>query len=269
MSKMNKYRVVTAGIMMLAGTLQASVINVDFQAGGAGSTYSVDYSGQGVVSDTGNDTWNIVAPNTGAGGDPESGGWFSGADGISGQALVDSTGAASGMSLSTADGVAISWNPANGTYADFADDAKGLMGDYLQMDSSGFARSVFVEGLTVGQEYELYLYGSGPFGRDTDFAVRCDVDMNKSYSTDQWIGSAATTGAGGSHNLTEGADFVKFSFTPDTGKDVLWIEYKGVDADPYASFNGLQLAAIPEPASIGLVGLAGTLFFVFRRRLAM
>jgi len=153
MKKMNKYLALMAGIIMFTVTLSAEVVNVDFQAGGDGSTYSVDYSGQGAVSDTGNNTWNIVAPNTGAGGDPESGGWFSGADGISGQALVDSSGSASGMSLSTADGVAISWNPANGTYADFADDAKGLMGDYLQMDSSGFSRSVFIEGLTVGQEY--------------------------------------------------------------------------------------------------------------------
>jgi len=93
--------------------------------------------------------------------------------------------------------------------------------------------------------------------------------MNKNWGSEQWVGGAATTGASGTHNLTEGADYVKFTFTTATDMDTLWIEYKGVAPDDFASFNGLQLAAVPEPATIGLVGLVGTLMLMIRRRFCM
>jgi hypothetical protein len=272
MKKMNKYLAVAVG-MVLAGAVQADIttLNLDFQPSGVpGGTYSVDYSGVGAAADSGT-TWNIVAPSPNGGGFTnaiEGGGWFDG--GYTQGGLVNSDGSAAGASFYTLDGDIFAFNPADGTYADFADDAKGLMGDYLQIFNDGsWSRSVFVDGLTVGQEYELYLYGSGPWARNTHFAVRVDDDMAKDYGAAQWIGDGTTTGGGGSHNLTEGVDYLKFTFTTASAMDTLWVEYAGSLPDDGAAFNGLQLAAIPEPASIGLIGVAGTLFLVIRRRLAM
>lgn len=250
MKTMNKYLVVATGIMMLAGTLRANqAVNIDFQPNNTnGVGYEVDYSGAGAYDD-GTNVWNMVGPVQTNVGPDESGGWFEG--GYTCSNLVDSTGANSGMNFYTWDGDFIAFRPETATYTNsFANDAKGLMGDYISIFADAWSRAVFVEGLATNQAYDLYLYGSGPWGRNTKFDVRCDTDMNKNWGFEQWVGSATTTGSGTSHNLTLGTDYVKFTFTTGADKDTLWIEYTGVLPDNGASFNGLQLVAldyVPHP----------------------
>ncbi|MBU0679693.1 MAG: PEP-CTERM sorting domain-containing protein [Verrucomicrobia bacterium] len=261
-----------------AGLSATVVVNVDFQP--SGGSYSVNYSGQGAYSDPGNNTWNVVAPTPDSPSDDgfEYGGYYSGGNGISGQALVTSSGSGSGMTLSTADGVALAMDTDHGGYGDIATDATGLMSDYLQMDSDGFARSVFVEGLTVGLYYNLYLYGAGPWDRDTTFDVRLDDDTAKDYGGAQYVGQKTTDATTGSHTLTANADYVLFSFTPAAGMDTLWIEYKGDgDGDNIAPFNGFQLiesdeepppgGAVPEPSTAFLLVMGGMVVLSSRRRL--
>lgn len=254
---------------LLARTGLAAVftVNVDFQPGGTGdgSTYSDSYSGQGAFSDPGNNIWNIVAPAPNGGGfsDANESGGYAGTP-ISGFPLVTSSGAATPITLDAGDTDVIAMSVSNPQYGDVANDAKGLMSDYLQ--TGYFKRYVNLNFLTPGLQYNLYLYGAGPFDdRETRFTV-----SNGTGGT--WVQD--TSGIpGGSHNLTLGLDYVLFvGLTTDTG--FLGIEYEAIGAAPVASFNGFQLTweqqqqgAVPEPSTLVMIGLGAGVLALARRRM--
>jgi hypothetical protein len=197
--------------------------------------------------DPGNTNWNPVVASLSSSlkGDAyESGGNFTNQSVYTG--LLNSDGITnSGMTLSLSpyETAAYAHSVSNAQYASFATNAVDLMSDYFYWSPSE-VRNVFVEGLTPGSTYKLYLYGAGQWSRDTTFAVRCDSDTGMNFGTAQYIATKATVATEAVHALTEGVDYVVFDFIAEAGMDTLWIEWNGGDC----VFNGLQLATVVEAA---------------------
>jgi hypothetical protein len=246
----------------LVSVASAQVVNVDFQPGGtpAGNS-SINYSGQGAYSDPGNNVWNNVAPVDGGGGYQNefgSGGFSGGTNGVT---LVNSAGAATGLTLDIGSADMFAIASTNGSFANIADNAKGLMSDYL-ITPSDFSRYVNLNGLDTSATYDLYLYGAADFtSHHTQFTLS---------NGDISFGTLATSGVpGGSHDLTAGADYVVFhNVTAATG--FLGITYQGVVANDEGSFNGFQLVVVPEPATSAMVlmGILGTGWLITKRKVS-
>ena len=219
-------------------------LNVDFQPGGAGGGTSVTYAAQGAAATPGN-IWNAVAPSTdgAANGEFGSGGAFDfGGGSVVVSSLLDSEGNATGVQLELFKGdpdSAFALNPLNGGDVNVADDAKGLMRDFLVATNPN---DVNITGLTDGGVYRIYLYGAG----DNEFG-----------STTFTIGgvSQSTTGVPlGSHNLTEGQDYVVFDNVVASG-GFIGINYTPAGGGD-GQFNGFQIVeVVPEPSSALLLGL--------------
>jgi hypothetical protein len=108
--------------------------------------------------------------------------------------------------------------------------------------------------LQADQEYKLYLFGVGDTtGQDTVFTFD---GVSKTTAGD-------LAGAEDSH-------YVTYEFT--TGADVtgytLDFTYSN-NTSAYAGWNGLALVAIPEPATMGLIGCFGGGLLFIRRRFMM
>lgn len=211
-----------------------STINVDLQPGPSGATHSTEHSGQGALADPGQNVWNVVAPPvdgyTSAWG---SGGNFSFPDTYSSGGLVDSSGGLTRVNLTVHRGdplgTTFAVNPENAwPYSHLADNAKNLMKDYLIAPGGG-TNAVVISGLVPGAKYTLCLYGAG--------------DQN-THQTTFIVGGASQTTAGvpheGSHNLTEGVDFVLFAGVEAAGGTVT-IQYTGAGKSRDGNFNGLQV----------------------------
>ncbi|VGO12423.1 hypothetical protein PDESU_00975 [Pontiella desulfatans] len=159
--------------------------------------------------------------------------------------LVNSDGTASGKSAVLVGLLteAYAYSASHPEYDSFATNAVGLMSDHLLKDNA--LRHAFIEGLKPGMPYELVVYGAAQSGRDARFVVRLDTDTDRSIDANTTkVGDATTDAIEGPHPLTEGADYVRISFTPNAVQDTLWIEYlSDADAD-IAVLNGLQLAAL-------------------------
>lgn len=229
----------------LAGGARADLlVNVDFHPGGAAGEYASNYVGQGALADPGHDVWNAVAPNLNNGHSESWGSLGDLADDpyVTG-ALVDSTGAPTLLTLSIyrGAGAAIAYNPANGGYANIADDAKALMNDFL-IAYGRTTNTVVINNLTANGFYNLYLYGAGDNpDQETSFTVGATAQ--------------ATLGVpGGSHNLTAGNDYVVFGAVQADLSGNLSISYHASGVSDDGDFNGFQLQAIPEPATADLLG---------------
>lgn len=232
------------------------VVNIDFQPGGAGGGSSVVYSGPGAAASPGN-LWNVLAPSTDGSfnGEFGSGGIFdfSGGSLVLGS-LLDSEGNATGIQLELFKGTpdfAFALNPLNGGDVNVANDAKDLMRDFLIATD---ANDVNITGLVDGGLYNIYLYGAGDnSGQYTTFTVGGN--------------SLSTTGVAGSHDLTEGVDYVVFNNVIASG-GFIGVNYTTASGAGEGRFNGMQIVqVVPEPATLLLTGM-GLLVMAVRRRSA-
>lgn len=134
-----------------------------------------------------------------------------------------------------------------------------LIGDYL---FSNGTITVTLSGLTDGLEYDLVVYAHGTSNED-DGAVDVTTGTVGSGVVDPtdtvfWV-------ADRTQDLTEGLDYVRFSSIQSVGGVIeLTIADKGTGV---AAINGLQLFVVPEPGSLGLLGL-GAITVLSRRRKA-
>ena len=251
--------------MCAASTINAQVINVDFQPGGAGGGSSSNYTGQGAYLDPGNNTWNHIAPSTDGSfnGGAGTGGFFNfSGDPLHSGPLVDDTGAATGISLDVFKGApdgAFAVSTSSGTYPNIATNAAALMSDYLISMNRSASNPLFVNinGLSTNATYDLYLYGAG------------DQSIRNTSFTIAGFGTQTTTGVpGGAHSLTLGEDYVVFS-NVTAAAGFIGVGYYSGGNSTEGEFNGFQLVVVPEPTTGSLVLAAifasGTLL-KFRRR---
>ena len=247
---------VLAAVMGLAVSARSDVIiNVDFQPGGAGGGTSVTFASQGAVASLGN-VWNATAPSTDGAfnGEFGSGGIFDFAGGsMTIASLLDSEGNATSIQLELFKGTpdsAFALNPLNGGDFNVANDAKDLMRDFLIATDPN---DVNISGLIDGGLYHLYLYGAGD---------------NSSQQTTFTVGgvSQSTTGVNGSHDLTEGVDYVVYNNVVASG-GFIGINYTVADGASEGRFNGFQLVqVVPEPSTLLLTGAGYLVLAVTRRR---
>jgi len=225
--------IISVGIMATSMVGAQGIINVDLQPGPTGSDYSAHYQGQGGLSDPGNDTWNAVMPTVdGYVSAWGSGGNFNFTDVFTSDPLFDSTGQATPVTISIAQGhprgTTFAVNPSNTwAYDHVASDAKNLMSDYL-IAPGGVTNHVQIHHLVAGASYTLFLYGAG--------------DQN-THRTSFTVGTNTLTTIGAPndmHTMTEGGDYVVFRDVVAVNGS-LTIYYTGAGSSLDGNFNGFQL----------------------------
>ena len=220
---------------------QAALVNVDFNEGTAGPTYS----GAAVVGSA-SDVWNGIFAGTLG-------------NGTSGNnlALIDAGGVNSGITLSFTQ-TSGAYN-AGGSCLMSAASTAALMCDYLYVGSTAPAVTVTFAGLTPGSLFDLILYSmANDSGRVTDFTLD---------STTQSVTAAA------GNNLVQGTNYARFSGTVGAGGELAFTTTAGQRQDGgwvEGNLDGIQLtqtpARVPEPASAALVLVALAAAIGVRRR---
>jgi len=210
-----------------------ATINVDFQPGPNGSSYSANFHGQGGLSDPGNDTWNAVMPPVdGYASAWGSGGNFNFESSFVSDPLFDSAGGITPVTVTIHRGkplgTTFAVNPSNvWAFDHVAVDAKNLMSDYLIAPGNG-TNSIRINHLVPKATYTLYLYGAG--------------DQN-THQTTFTVDSISQTTAGVPHEIhpmAEGADYVVFRDV-EAADGTLVIYYSGAGASGDGNFNGFQI----------------------------
>ena len=137
-----------------------------------------------------------------------------------------------------------------------------LLNAYLYSTAPSTAPStVTLTGLTAGGSYDLYLYGQNGQGYNNGAAFSITTGTGSPITgSNSFTTGAITTGAS-APTFQENANYVIFNATANS-LGTLGISYSPVAGASEGDFNGLQVistaAAVPEPASVGLLG-AGAL----------
>ncbi len=237
MSRVISAAVALALAALAAGARADALIDVQFGTSGNFLTPTTAYSGGAVLGGAG-DQWNLLTlPMTGAG-----------SHGASDVALHDSSGAATGVSLSY-------YTPGSGAHfsSPFTGSAyDALMTSYLFGDTEIAGSStgpgvLTFSGLAPSKSYHLILYSVADTpGRGTRFTAS---DGQRSEVVRQ----------AGETSFVEGANYADWTLTASRFGQITVVMSRVEDslklgAFPEANLNGMQLmevsaAAVPEPAS--------------------
>jgi PEP-CTERM motif len=218
-----------ASAVALLGFAQAATVNVDFGADNGGA--AENYTGVGVAPDLGT-TWNHFNATA-----------MSAFLNLSNAALVDSTGAATGISLSFASTNQRGYNTGS---------ANNLLVDYLYNEGNSTS-TVNLTGLTPNSAFSLYLYGNG------------DNNIQSSTFTLNAFNGGATGRTFGSDRSNINNTFVKLDGTANGSGNVSFTWTAAPSTSAFGPFNGFQLQTVPEP-SAALLGGLGLLALLRRRR---
>ncbi len=253
-----------AAVLAFGSAADAAIVNVDFNTAFSGNGYlrsdgSTSANPSGGVS---SGTWNeaVVATSSNTISSPTSGNY------------VDSSGAASNVTLSLSNFA----GPSNNTsYAS----GPAFLDQYMLELDTGFpgpgTATMTIGGLTIGQTYNLYLYGTnGGGGGGGQFTVN--------GGSPQFTTGDYNTGAFGGYSL--GNNYTLFTATAmnvgGIGELVVTVAGPGnvsnfpgnSPTSPYypggqlGILDGFQLQAVPEPASWTLLGIGAVLLLVIGRR---
>ncbi len=109
--------------------------------------------------------------------------------------------------------------------------------------NSGGAEAITLNNLVIGQEYELQLFCY-------DYSNRYKIELNDAEYT--------------SNNNCQNGTAIKGVFKADATTQSF--SYVASDANAEAAINALQLRAIPEPATISIIGVISLGMCAIRRR---
>lgn len=199
----------------------SGLVNIDFNKAGS----SVGTAGGAAVVGAAGDTWNGIAVAVSPG--PASGTNIS---------LVDSTNAASDATLS--------YSADYGLDVGSSSFFPALLKDYLRVQNA--AGTVTIGGLSSAVTYDVYLYiASDTQNRVSTFTVDGATSSTAANSSDQTLTS-----------FVEGKNYLKFTLSPDANDQIKITIHQGGGATQ-GNLNGLQIQAVPEPASLAILGLLG------------
>jgi hypothetical protein len=121
--------------------------------------------------------------------------------------------------------------------------------DYIYKTDEGPIQ-MLISGLSLAADttYNLYLIGAG--------------DSPSQGAAFTFNGTTQNTISG----TTDPATMTQFTFTTDSSpSDTLLFAWDNVDSNGISALNGFAIAAVPEPATIGLFGLVGFMLFLHHR----
>ena len=260
----------------LSGAVSATVVNIDFNRLPVSGIPTNTYVGLGAAPDLPtNTTWNgLNRANSGSG--------------ITGTSLLDSAGLVTSVSISIPPVISHGSTVGDQELGP-GDSLLDLMSDNISIDSGAagtlVSKSGTLAGLVVGGLYDIYFYGQG----DDNNASSANDGQNSLFAITSSlggpvIGTAKQTGydgvPGGNEILTEGVEYVKFTATANSLGQIFFtwenvvpgvnvttdlVPNLGNTGSPFASLNGIQIVAVPEP-SVALLGAFGLLSLLRRRR---
>jgi hypothetical protein len=206
---------------VIASSATATLINVDFNSSGPGTSVGT-FAGTGIL---GGGTWNGVTVNQNA-------------QALATTSLLDSTGAASGISV-TIPAYQGAWNFASQPPSSW----KPLMGDYLYVTAAGQSTATInLSGLGSSTAWDLVFYSASGQGEGSNFTIGATTKQ--------------TTDSGGiGATLTVGDEYVVFNNIVSSGSGTISIAWENYGT-PGSVLNGLQIQSVPEPSSVFLVSSA-------------
>lgn len=247
---------VVVGVIGPADGLFAEVVSVDFNAPLQPGAASGTYSGTAVAPDLGTfwNGWLVPGSATWPGNVPNN---------SSSGVLNNSLGAATSTAFGTSVAVTLvsGWSAIDWGYNGLANWAPALMDDGLYTFASGSATApVFtISGLAPGGTYNLYLYSEN--GSHYTSTTYFEVGGVAKAAANPGVPALSSSGAIAGRNYVFYQGLTAAMDGTISGK--VWAG----DANG-ASFNGIQLMAVPEPSTLAL--LATALFTVgcctWRRR---
>ncbi|QHI69729.1 PEP-CTERM sorting domain-containing protein [Tichowtungia aerotolerans] len=132
----------------------------------------------------------------------------------------------------------------------------GVLCDYLYLAAGGNEGPVTMQiaglssSLLSDTQYYLYLIGAGD-----------NTNQGTSFTFD----SATLDTVSGTGTPSDAVATFTFT-TGSTVNDTLEFTWDRIGSNDYSGFNGFAIVAVPEPATIGLVGISGVLLFWGHRR---
>ena len=212
--------VVLAFAACTASSATATLINVDFNSSGPGTSVGT-FSGTGVL---GGGTWNGVAVNQNA-------------QALASTALLDSAGAASGISVAIP-AYQGAWNLASQPASSW----KPLLGDWVYLTAAGqSSATIILSGLGISTTWDLVLYAANGTGEGSDFTIGAITQRTTDSLS---IGST----------LTAGDEYVRYNNVVSDGSGTISIGWNNYGTA--SALNGLQIQAVPEPSSAVAIALA-------------
>lgn len=239
MSKVICIGAFSLSIALAFGRADATVVNIDMVPSG-----NATYSGTAVAPDAGS-FWNAYIQENWSGG--------------SASGLLASDGVTpTGISLSSTSANVVKLVPAGATNL-LLDDGAGM-----NVDTPPYTVTFVLAGLTTGQKYDLYLYGTvGSFYQQGSvFTV-----AGESRRTEGGNNSSFVEGGLTSSPLVAGSNYVRFvNLSPDTNNQITIAWADG--GQHWGPLNGLQLVSVPEPCTMGMgfIGCVGILAYAWRKR---
>ena len=264
---MNKIAFASAVLMMTVGMTRASVITIDVTDGGG--TWKDSYSYAGVVASPYIEAVQSLGSTS----------LQSGIASTDINNFTDSTGAGSGVGISSSGWKEGSYSPNDiegfNPDQDYYNNTGPMMQNYALTQSSA---SVTFTGLNT------WLSGQG--ANAYNVYVMSDIDIWYDYegefsigATSYWLCNGGLQKTGGSYDARIQGPFVQGTAT--TQADALaakntanYVMFSGVTGDSFTLnisgsdtvVNGIQIQAVPEPMTLSMVGILGTVAMLIRRR---